>query len=54
MFIIKDFNMNGVCDWLDPKVLDIWLVDAPLKDLNIECNDFWFYQPCTYAYLNTK
>jgi hypothetical protein len=24
--------MNGVCDWLDPKVLDIWLVDAPMKN----------------------
>jgi hypothetical protein len=24
--------MDGVCEWLDPQVLDIWLVDAPMKN----------------------
>ncbi len=24
--------MDGVCEWLDPQVLDIWLVDAPMNN----------------------
>ncbi len=32
MYITKDLNMDGVCEWLDPQVLHIWLVDAPMKN----------------------
>jgi hypothetical protein len=35
MFVTKDLNMDGVCEWLDPQMLDIWLVDAPMKN-NVE------------------
>ncbi len=32
MSITKDQNMDCVCEWLDPQVLDIWLADAPMKN----------------------
>jgi hypothetical protein len=32
MSVTKDLNMDGVCEWLDPQTLDIWLVDAPMKN----------------------
>jgi len=35
MSVTKDLNMDGVCEWLDPQVLDIWLADAPMKN-NVE------------------
>ncbi len=35
MSITKDLNMEGVCQWLDPQVLDIWLVDGSMKN-NVE------------------
>jgi len=28
MSVTKDLNMDGVCEWLDPQVLDIWLTNA--------------------------
>jgi hypothetical protein len=27
--------MDGVCEWLDPHMLDIWLIDAPMNN-NVE------------------
>jgi hypothetical protein len=35
MFVTKDVNMDGVSKWFDPHMLDIWLVDAPMKN-NVE------------------
>jgi hypothetical protein len=32
MSITKDLNMDGVCEWLDPHVLNIWLANAPMKN----------------------
>jgi hypothetical protein len=32
MFVTKDLNMDGVSEWLDPQMLDIWLVDGPMKN----------------------
>ncbi len=32
MSVTKDLNMDGVCEWLDPQMLDIWLADAPMKN----------------------
>ncbi len=32
MFVTKDLNMHGVCGWLDPQMLDIWFVHAPMKN----------------------
>ncbi len=32
MSVNKDLNMDGVCEWLNPQVLDIWLLDAPMKN----------------------
>ncbi len=32
MSITKDLNMDGVCEWLDPQMLNIWLANAPMKN----------------------
>jgi hypothetical protein len=32
MSVTKDLNMDGVCEWLDPHMLDIWIVNAPMKN----------------------
>jgi hypothetical protein len=32
MSITKDLNMDGVCEWLDPQVLDIWLTNPLMKN----------------------
>jgi hypothetical protein len=32
MSITKDLNMDGVCEWLDPQMLDIWLANAPMEN----------------------
>jgi hypothetical protein len=32
MSITNDLNMDGVCEWLDPQVPDIWLTNAPMKN----------------------
>jgi hypothetical protein len=32
MSITKDLNMDGVYEWLDPHVLNIWLADAHVKN----------------------
>ncbi len=32
MSITKDLDMDGVSKWLDPQMLDIWIVDAPMKN----------------------
>jgi hypothetical protein len=32
MSITKDLNMDGVCECLDPQMLDIWIADAPMKN----------------------
>jgi hypothetical protein len=47
MFITKDLNMDGVCEWLDPQVLDIWLANAPMKNnaedaMKAKCFLLWY------------
>jgi hypothetical protein len=32
MFVNKDLNIDGVSEWLDSQVLDIWLTYAPMKN----------------------
>jgi hypothetical protein len=32
MYVTKDLNMDGVCEWLDPQVLDIWLTNPLVKN----------------------
>jgi len=32
MYVTKDLNMDGVREWLDPQVLDIWLIDPLVKN----------------------
>jgi hypothetical protein len=35
MSVTKHLNMDGVSKWLEPQVLNLWLVDAPMKN-NVE------------------
>jgi hypothetical protein len=44
--------MDGVCEWLNPQMLDIWLVDAPMKNNAEEQwrQDFFFCGPKITTY----
>ncbi len=32
MSITNDLNMDGVFEWLDPQMLDIWLANVSMKN----------------------